>query len=97
MRIPAEWPAAHFDLILLSEVLYFLGPEDIRRTARKTLRSLSPNGKVLLVNWLGETDCPCGGDEAAVLFLSTAGKDLTVAEQRRNPDYRLDLLVRARS
>ena len=97
MRIPAEWPAAQFDLILLSEVLYFLGPEDIRTTARKTLRSLSPNGKVLLVNWLGETDYPCGGDEATGIFKSTAGKYITVAEQHRNPDYRLDLLVRARS
>jgi hypothetical protein len=25
MRIPQEWPAGRFDLILLSEVLYYLG------------------------------------------------------------------------
>jgi protein-L-isoaspartate O-methyltransferase len=41
MRIPAEWPVGSFDLILFSEVLYFLGPVDIRATARKTVRSLS--------------------------------------------------------
>lgn len=97
MRIPAEWPAEQFDLILFSEVLYFLDPKDIRTTAQKTLSSLSANGKVLLVNWLGETDYPCGGDEAAELFMSAAGKNLRIGEQRQNSDYRLDLLVCARS
>jgi SAM-dependent methyltransferase len=97
MRIPAEWPVQQFDLILLSEVLYFLDPKDIRTTAQKTLSSLSANGKVLLVNWLGETDYPCDGDEAAELFISAAGKNLRIAEQHRNSDYRLDLLLCARS
>jgi len=97
MRIPIEWPAEQFDLILLSEVLYFLDPEDIRTTAQRTLSSLCANGKVVLVNWLGETDYPCGGDEAAELFISAAGKNLTIAEQCQNSDYRLDLLVCARS
>jgi SAM-dependent methyltransferase len=96
MRIPGEWPAGQFDLILLSEVLYFLGPEDIRKTASQTLRSLSSNGRVLLVNWLGKTDYPCGGDEATSIFL-TASEHLRIVEQRRNSDYRLDLLVRERS
>jgi len=93
MRIPDEWPLARFDLILLSEVLYFLSPDDIRTTAGKALSSLSANGRILLVNWLGETDYPCGGDEATELFMSAVGNDLTIVEQRRNPHYRLDLLV----
>lgn len=97
MRIPTDWPEVQFDLILLSEVLYFLGPEDVRKSACHTVHSLSPRGKVLLVNWLGETDYPCGGDEAADLFLSTTDQALTIVDQRRTPDYRLDLLVRAPS
>ena len=92
MRIPAEWPAGSFDLILLSEVLYYLGPADVRATAHKTSQSLSPTGRVLLVNWLGETDYPCGGDEACDIFISAAKNDLQVIKQRRNRDYRLDLL-----
>jgi SAM-dependent methyltransferase len=94
MRVPAQWPAARFDLILLSEVLYFLSPEEIRTTARKALGSLSSGGKILLVNWLGETDYPCGGDEATSVFLSAAGERIRIVEQRRNPDYRLELLRR---
>jgi hypothetical protein len=92
MRIPAEWPASSFDLILLSEVLYFLSPADIRVTAQKTLRSLSSRGKVLLVNWLGETDYPCGGEEACNIFIAAVTNDLRIIEERRNSDYRLDLL-----
>ena len=92
MRIPAEWPASSFDLILLSEVLYFLSPADIRVTAQKTLRSLSSRGRVLLVNWLGETDYPCGGEEACNIFIAAVTSDLRIIEERRNSDYRLDLL-----
>jgi cyclopropane fatty-acyl-phospholipid synthase-like methyltransferase len=97
MRIPAEWPAGSFDLILLSEVLYYLGPADVRATARKTSQSLSSTGRVLLVNWLGETDYPCGGDEACNIFMAAAKNDLQVIKQRRNRDYRLDLLGLASS
>ena len=92
MRIPAEWPAGSFDLILLSEVLYYLSPPDVRATARKTLQSLSSTGRVLLVNWLGEADYPCSGDEACNLFMSAAKNDLRVIKQHRNGDYRMDLL-----
>jgi 2-polyprenyl-3-methyl-5-hydroxy-6-metoxy-1,4-benzoquinol methylase len=92
MRIPDEWPGGSFDLILFSEVLYFLGPDDIQVTARKTVQSLSPGGRVLLVNWLGDTDYPCSGDEACNIFISTAKQSLKVVQWRRNENYRLDLL-----
>ena len=94
MRIPEEWPAGSFDLILFSEVLYFLGPDDIRVTARKTVQSLSPGGRVLLVNWLGDTDYPCSGDEACNIFVSSTNQSLKVVQWQRNEDYRLDLLRR---
>jgi cyclopropane fatty-acyl-phospholipid synthase-like methyltransferase len=93
LRIPAEWPTGRFDLIILSEILYFLGPDDIRTTARKSLNALTPSGRVLLVNWLGETDYPCGGDEAAELFFSASRNRLKLIQHHRNPKYRLDLLT----
>ena len=92
MRIPTEWPSGSFDLILFSEVLYFLGPDDIQVTARKTVQSLSSSGGVLLVNWLGETDYPCGGDEACSIFIAATKESLKVVQSQRNEDYRLDLL-----
>jgi 2-polyprenyl-3-methyl-5-hydroxy-6-metoxy-1,4-benzoquinol methylase len=92
MQIPHEWPVQSFDLILLSEVLYFLGPDDIRLTARKSINSLTQNGLVMLVNWIGETDYPCGGDEAAGIFLAESAETLRLLLQRREENYRLDLV-----
>jgi chemotaxis methyl-accepting protein methylase len=64
MRIPCEWPDERFDLIVLSEVLYFLAPSDIASVADRVAGTLAPDGIVLLVNWRGQVDDPCTGDQA---------------------------------
>jgi cyclopropane fatty-acyl-phospholipid synthase-like methyltransferase len=93
MQVPDEWPNQRFDLIVLSEVLYFLSPEDIDRLVHRVTSSLLPGARVLLVNWLGESDDPMTGDAAAERFITTGASDLTVTEQARRPRYRLDLLI----
>jgi predicted TPR repeat methyltransferase len=95
MHIPHEWPDCEFDLIILSEVLYFLSLDDIAATANQSLASLQPGGTVLLVHWTGETDYPCGGDQAVEHYLSKCGRRLIPLAHRREPQYRLDLLTRA--
>jgi predicted TPR repeat methyltransferase len=92
MRIPGEWPDQRFDLIMLSEVLYFLSPADIERCAERVKASLLPGGTVLLVNWLGQSDDPCSGEEAADRFIAATAGVLRVSQQDRQPRYRLDLL-----
>jgi predicted TPR repeat methyltransferase len=94
MQIPSEWPTEDFDLIVLSEVLYYFSAEDIALIAEKTLLSLLPRGMVLLVHWTGETDYPYDGDEAVDYYLSNCGHALSPLLVRRQPEYRLDLLVR---
>jgi len=89
-RVPDEWPRQSFDLILLSEVLYYLSPNDVARTAGLTRQSLQPGGAVLLVHYILPTDYPCSGDAACDIFMAAAG--LTVSQQRREAAYRLDLL-----
>ena len=90
MAVPGDWPEGGFDLILLSEVLYFLSLEDIATTAVHVRRSLSPGGTVLLVNWIGNPEPPQPGDKAAGAFL--AAIDLAVTRQERGELYRLELL-----
>jgi len=94
MQIPSEWPAEEFDLIVLSEVLYYFSAADIALIAEKTLLSLLPSGMVLLVHWTGETDYPCEGNQAVDCYLSNCGDALSPLLVRRQPEYRLDLLVR---
>jgi SAM-dependent methyltransferase len=98
MRAPMQWPGGRFDLIILSEVLYFLSPDDIAHCARQVGGSVLPGAIVLLVNWLGQSDDPCSGDQAAERFIyetsaARTSAALTVARQDRSARYRLDLLV----
>ena len=92
MQIPAEWAAGRFDLILFSEVLYFLSPADISSTAKRSIGSIVPGGLILLVNWTGQTNYPCGGDEAVECYLTACGDHVELILHHREPSYRLDLL-----
>jgi cyclopropane fatty-acyl-phospholipid synthase-like methyltransferase len=92
MAIPTEWPDGEFDLILFSEVLYYLGIDGIHDAARRTLASLAPGGAVVLVDWHGPTDGACTGDEAANLFIADCRPRLAPSFQNRAEKYRLDVL-----
>jgi hypothetical protein len=94
LRIPAEWPDGHFDLIVLSEVLYFLTFRDIAAVAARVLTALDNDGAVLSVNWRGHGDDPCGGDEGAAILLNQTDQVLRVASRYHTASYRIELLVR---
>lgn len=88
--IPAEWPPGRFDLMLFSEVLYYLDAAAIRDAAARARAALQPGGCMLLVHFLGETDYPSTGDEAAAIFTEAVG--LRVAYRLRRELYRIDRL-----
>jgi predicted TPR repeat methyltransferase len=92
MHVPREWPDGEFDLIIFSEVLYYLGIDGIHAASRRTLETLAPDGTVLLVNWHGPTDGACTGDQAADLFIGDCRPRLTPTFQSRAEKYRLDVL-----
>jgi trans-aconitate methyltransferase len=93
MDLRSEWPAGQFDLILFSEVLYYLGLDGIRLVARHTVETLAAGGVVGLVNWFGPTDGACTGDEAAELFMAETASRLVPYTQSRAEKYRLDVLT----
>jgi cyclopropane fatty-acyl-phospholipid synthase-like methyltransferase len=98
MTVPAQWPLGLFDLIMLSEVLYFLAPDDVRALAAKVRAALAPNGVVLLVNWLGAegdaaTGDPATGDEAADAFIAAAAPGLQLDLQQRFEQFRIDRMI----
>lgn len=92
-EVPEGWPEGRFDLILLSEVLYFLGADEVARCARLAAAGLCAGGEILTVNWLGQSDTALSGDAAAELFLAAgvaAGLDaISIAA---TPFYRIDRL-----
>ena len=92
-QIPQAWPPGRFDLIVLSEMLYYLDRAGIERTAARAVKALQPAGSILLVHYLGETDYPTTGDDAAGFFIAASG--LRPALASRAPGYRIDRLDQA--
>ncbi len=88
--VPRDFPAGEFDLILFSEVLYFLDAADVSRTAALAVDRLAPGGLIVLVNWTGETNTPTTGDRAADLF-AAAANGLQRTSTLRAETYRIDV------
>lgn len=89
-ELPKAWPSGRFDLIVFSEVLYFMKPHEITRSAALAHGALTGAGLCLLVNWTGETDLEISGEEAASLFLESDRWEHIVEE--RAETYLLQLL-----
>ena len=89
-RVPDEWPPGRFDLMVFSEMLYYLDAAGIRTIAEHVMASLNPEGCVVMVHYLGLTNYPLSGDEAAERFMEATG--LVASAQRRTDGYRIDRL-----
>jgi cyclopropane fatty-acyl-phospholipid synthase-like methyltransferase len=63
-EVPEQWPDGPFDLIVCSEVLYYLGDAALDRTIDEIERTLVPGGSLLAVHWRHQTRTyPLFGDE----------------------------------
>ena len=93
-QIPQDFPNESFDLILVSEVGYYLSWSDLKQTQQLILDRLEAGGHLLLVHWtLYAKDYPLTGDEVhdSFLQLDDTLKHLKGLRQER---YRLDLFER---
>ncbi|MEX5488986.1 SAM-dependent methyltransferase [Pseudomonas fulva] len=63
-RLPADWPGGRFDLIVLSEVGYYLDPIDWLQVIEQSVASLSYDGGLLACHWKHPiAGCPQDGRE----------------------------------
>lgn len=90
-QLPAEAPEGPFDLILLSEVIYYWDSADLRKLADWLLTALTSGGHVLLVHWTGETDYPKSGDDAVEELAVLLGNGVAPVRADRHEAFRLDL------
>lgn len=94
MTVPANFPVGSFDLIVLSEVLYYLDRGDLARLADRCLAASAPQGDMVLVHWTGPTNYPLTGDDAAEAFIEAMRPTVRVRSRLRHPRYRLDVTRR---
>ena len=89
-NLPAEFPEGTFDLIVLSEVLYYFNKTDLERVARSCVDAISRDGEIVLCHWLGETDYPLAGVDASELFVRFIKPALPVRSILHDTTYRLE-------
>jgi SAM-dependent methyltransferase len=51
-RHPGDWPQGRFDLIVVSEVGYYLAAQDVQEMAQKLRASLTDDGLLLACHWV---------------------------------------------
>ncbi len=95
--VPGAWPDGRFDLILISEVAYYLDRADLARLVARVEGALLPDADIVLVHWLGVTHYPLSGDDAAEGFIADARGFARVLKQSRTAEYRLDVLRATKS
>jgi SAM-dependent methyltransferase len=75
--IAGQWPSGRFDLIVLSEVLYYFGDHDLEQVLKNAVAALEPDGTLLAVHWRHlVTDYPRSGP--AAIWLATTDADTVV-------------------
>lgn len=93
MQVPQQFPNRSFDLILMSEVGYYLCETDLQLAKRQMVKALVPGGQLLLLHWLEQaSDFRLSGEQVHDCFLAEA--DLKSLVSLRRPQYHLDLLER---
>jgi 2-polyprenyl-3-methyl-5-hydroxy-6-metoxy-1,4-benzoquinol methylase len=94
MFVPGHWPDESFDLILLSEVIDYLGASDIAGLADRLKATLVPGGDLVLVHWLGKKHAATSQGEASDVLVGQLAAALALTHAERNADYRIDVLRR---
>ena len=91
--IPALRPAGDFDLIVLSEFLYYFAGDDLARVLDRGTVALRPGGTLLAVHWRHPVaDYPRTGDEVHQVLAGQAG--LTRLVEHREPDFLAEVYIR---
>lgn len=68
------WPPGHFDLVVLSEVGYYLSPDGLRAVLDREIPALAPGATLLAAHWRHPvSDYPMTGDHTNDVIGATAG------------------------
>jgi SAM-dependent methyltransferase len=64
LAVPQDWPQGQFDLIVLSEIGYYLSADDLELMLDRSVSSLEPGGTLVAVHWRHPVaDYPLHGDD----------------------------------
>jgi SAM-dependent methyltransferase len=92
--LPGDWPPGTFDLVVLSEVGYYLAADDLRGLLHAATAALDPDGAVVAVHWRHEVaDYPLRGDDVQAAVAATPGLQRLLRHEEA--DFLLEVFVPA--
>jgi len=91
--IAVQWPSGRFDLIVFSEMLYYLGDHDLKQVLDRATAALQANGTLLAVHWRHPVaDYPRSGDDVHRLLAAQPGLARLAAHVE--PDFLAEVYLR---
>ncbi len=87
--IPDDLPDGDFDLIVLSEILYFLDPSNLRLLAR-AIEDRWPKAELVCVTWRGDTGHELQGEQALSIFDGALSPERRLSPVVIQPEFRID-------
>lgn len=91
--VPADWPEGTFDLIVLSEVAYYLDGVELTELVRRTVAGLEPDGDLVLVHWRRPVaDYPLTGDQVHRAFAAESSLSMMIRHVEK--DFLLEVYRR---
>jgi SAM-dependent methyltransferase len=92
-EIPGQWPPGRFDLIVFSEILYYLGDHDLEQVLENAAAALEPEGALLAVHWRHPVaGYPRSGD--GVHHALAARPGLARLVRHCEPDFLAEIYIR---
>jgi trans-aconitate methyltransferase len=95
LRVPDEWPDQEFELIVLSEILYYLDDGALVATAEKAVGGIALHGTLVSVHWRHPvSDYPQTGDVVQERVAEAARGRLVQTVHHVEADFDLAVYVR---
>ncbi|MEJ7636164.1 class I SAM-dependent methyltransferase [Aeromicrobium sp.] len=95
-RVPQDWPDGTFDLIVVSELMYFLSMDDRHEVIRRSVNSLDADGHIVMVHWRHPFDvATCTGDDVHAEMTAFSTLERLVRHEER--DFLLEVFGHAGS
>jgi SAM-dependent methyltransferase len=92
-EVPGDLPAEPVDLLVYSEILYYLDDEDLARTIERSVAALRPGGHLLAAHWLPwAPEAPRDGRDAHRHLLTHSALETLV--EHSDEDFLLHVLRR---
>lgn len=92
--VPRDWPAGSFDLVVMAEVAYYCGPQDLRTLAAAACAALTDDGVLVACHWRHLVQgYPSTGDEVHRVLRAQPG--VAVLARHEEEDFLLEVFVRA--